>query len=79
MPTQEERPALYLIEKIGACFGIEDSRKGQISGVEQDRGTWFNLKRQAVHPATAGKPGPSNGIMSIVVWGIIPETHSSLV
>ena len=58
MPTQEDFPSLYLIEKIGACGGMEGYREGQISGVEQNHGTWFNLKRGRNKPAAAGKPNP---------------------
>jgi hypothetical protein len=57
MPTQHDRSSLYLIENIGGCARTEGLGKGQISGVEQNQGAWFNLKRRAEQ----AKPSPRNG------------------
>jgi hypothetical protein len=47
MPTRRDRRSLYLIENIGGCARLEGLGKGQISGLEQNQGAWFNLKRRA--------------------------------
>ena len=69
MPTRHDRRPLYLIENIGGCVRTEGLGKGQISGVEQNQGPWFNLKRRAEH----AKPRPPERIMSISIGELCPR------
>ncbi len=58
MPTQADLPTMYSIEKIGTCVRIEGLRKSQISAVEQNQGTRFNLKQWAEQLAAESKRDP---------------------